>query len=293
MCAPTRSQIVCAMARFRSLITLANVLAATALFVALGGTAMAGPVVDLITGKDVKDGSLTGRDVRNGTLRAADLNSSDLAALRQTGPRGDAGPVGPQGERGAAGPQGERGEQGPQGPKGERGPEGPRGATGTVDTSNFYDKTASDGRYYTKGDADGRYWTKSEADGRFMNNCERGTMTGYVEVNGSSSFPSTPTTQGVSGWNCTGKPIRVKRNGVGDYHVVFDDQDYLIQMAVASADYYSPNIVATTSQAFQIGRENNSATEWPYPTVGVMVRLRDHNGAAVDGTFRLMAMPRP
>jgi hypothetical protein len=37
-----------------------------------------------------------------------------------------------------------KGRAGPQGPQGERGPQGP---TGTVDTSNFYDRAASDARF--------------------------------------------------------------------------------------------------------------------------------------------------
>lgn len=58
-----------------------------------------------------------------------------------TGPAGAPGPVGPAG---AVGPSGAAGVPGPQG---ERGPAGLAGDTGTVDTSAFYDKTASDARF--------------------------------------------------------------------------------------------------------------------------------------------------
>jgi hypothetical protein len=126
-----------------------------------------------------------------------------------------------------------------------------------------------------------------------MEACERGTMTGYAEIDGSASFSASPTTEGVRGWNCTGEPIRVRRRAAGDYDIVFDGQDYRIQMGLVSADYSSPNVIATVSQAFQIGRENPSANDWPYPTVGIMVRLRDHNGNPVDAKFRVMALPRP
>ena len=272
------------MARLRSLATLANLLAAAAVFIALGGTAVAEPLRDLVTGKDVKDSSLTGVDVRDGSLRTADLRARDLEALR--GQKGDAGPAGPAGATGPigpAGPAGQQGEAGARGPQGERGPAGPKGETGTVDTSQFFDKTASDARYYTKGDA----------DGKFLDKCERGSMTGYAEINGSSSFPSTPTANGVSGWNCTGAPIRARRTGTGSYEVVFDNQDYLIQMAIGSADYYHPTTTVSVSQAYQIGHGDGSGGSFPYPTVGVIVNLRDHNGSPVDGRFRVMAMPRP
>ena len=58
------------MRALRSQLTYANVVATLALFLALGGVGYAAVVV---TGKNVKDGSLTGKDVRDGSLRTADL----------------------------------------------------------------------------------------------------------------------------------------------------------------------------------------------------------------------------
>jgi hypothetical protein len=79
----------------------AHVLGAVALFVSLGGTAMANDSVRaFITGAQVRDGSLTGRDVRNRSIAAADLAPGVLRA----GPQGLGGPQGPQGDRGPAGP---------------------------------------------------------------------------------------------------------------------------------------------------------------------------------------------
>src|SRR4051794_36823991 len=56
-----------------------------ALFVALGGTSMAAIV---ITGKNVKNGSLTGTDIKNGSLHSSDvagLKGADLAANALSG----------------------------------------------------------------------------------------------------------------------------------------------------------------------------------------------------------------
>jgi hypothetical protein len=76
----------------------AHVLGAVALFVSLGGTAMANDSVRaFITGAQVRDGSLTGRDVRNRSIASADLAPGVLRA-------GPQGPAGPQGDRGPAGP---------------------------------------------------------------------------------------------------------------------------------------------------------------------------------------------
>jgi Pectinesterase len=78
----------------------AHVLAGLALFVALGGTAIANDSVRaLITGADVRNGSLTGRDVKNRSLTRADLARGVLR-------RGPAGPQGPAGARGPVGPAG-------------------------------------------------------------------------------------------------------------------------------------------------------------------------------------------
>ena len=91
----------------------AHVVSAIALFVALGGTAMANDQVRaFITGADVRNGSLTGSDVRNRSLTGRDvrdrsLTAADLApSVRRAGPAGAAGPQGPAGERGPTGPAG-------------------------------------------------------------------------------------------------------------------------------------------------------------------------------------------
>lgn len=76
----------------------ATVVAYLALFVALGGTSYAAIVV---TGKNVKDGSLTGKDVRNHSLAGIDLSKVTVQSLR--GRAGAIGPQGPKGETGAAG----------------------------------------------------------------------------------------------------------------------------------------------------------------------------------------------
>lgn len=80
----------------------ATVIAAVAVF--LSGVAGA-TAANLITGSEIKDGSLTGADVKRGSLSAQDLSRSARRRLRgQTGATGSAGPQGPPGEPGTAGP---------------------------------------------------------------------------------------------------------------------------------------------------------------------------------------------
>jgi hypothetical protein len=108
----------------------AGVAATLALLLSLAGGATA-TTIALITGDDVKDGSLSGvdladhsiggkklkrrsvgakhlrvdsvttRQVRDGTLTSGDLSSDAIAALK--GAKGEPGPAGPQGQAGPAG----------------------------------------------------------------------------------------------------------------------------------------------------------------------------------------------
>jgi hypothetical protein len=78
---------------------------------------------------------ITGRDIKDGTVARKDLSTSVRAQLKtpktgQTGPQGPAGPKGDPGavgERGPAGPAGARGPAGPKGDPGLKGDPGPKG----------------------------------------------------------------------------------------------------------------------------------------------------------------------
>ncbi len=119
-------------------LSYANVIATVALFVALGGTAVAGSQL-LLTGANVKDGSLTGADIKSGSLSVRNLSSAAVRALK--------GKVGPRGATGAKGDIGAQGLVGAQGAPGLQGPSGTQGvgittavATGT-DATNYQDLT--------------------------------------------------------------------------------------------------------------------------------------------------------
>ena len=84
--------------------------ACLALFFAIGGPAFGADAVShaarLITGKQIKNGTVTTKDVKNGSLLSADFKSGQL-------PYGAQGPIGPQG------PKGDTGDTGPStGPAG-------------------------------------------------------------------------------------------------------------------------------------------------------------------------------
>jgi hypothetical protein len=97
--------------------TPAMVVAMLALFVALGGTAVA-TTSTLITGRQIKNSSITGADVKNKSLSPIDFRGSVRGAQGAAGPPG---PVGPQGLQGPAGDKGDKGDNGDKGDTGDAG----------------------------------------------------------------------------------------------------------------------------------------------------------------------------
>ena len=104
-------------------------LAGAALFVALGGSAVAAS--GLIHASDIAPSAVTSRAIRNGAVEPKDLSTSAraLIAAGQIGPKGDAGSA-TQGATGASGSNGANGANGAEGAKGSNGANGPNGANG-------------------------------------------------------------------------------------------------------------------------------------------------------------------
>jgi len=154
----------------------------------LAVTAAAGVLVGVGgVGGAVAGNMLTGHDIKNGTLGMRDLNHYTQNQIDQGGDRG------PRGRRGPEGAQGPKGDTGAQGPKGDTGPQGPAGAPGLngrngvsgyeVDTWNYTKDASSDmGASYPgvgggaiatvacttgKEALGGGYWFKSEGDNGF------------------------------------------------------------------------------------------------------------------------------
>jgi hypothetical protein len=94
--------------------------AVVALLVAvLAGGGVATGARSLITGADIKDGSITGNDIKAGSLSTRLFANSTSGGRVLRGPRGTQGTPGLQGAAGPSGPQGLPGPPGPAGPAGE------------------------------------------------------------------------------------------------------------------------------------------------------------------------------
>ena len=123
------------------------IVAMLALFVGLGGTAVAAGNA-LITGRQIANSSITGADVKNKSLTPTDFRGSVRGARGPAGPQGPqgtpgpTGPPGPQGIEGPTGSQGPQGLPGPTGPPGAQGPKGDKGDKGDPGPSDsFYSYT--------------------------------------------------------------------------------------------------------------------------------------------------------
>lgn len=115
----------------------AIVVAIVAVVLAMTGSAFAAK--ELITGRDIKNGSITRADLARNTIsslsgrqgpagaRGQDGFSGPPGPVGATGAKGETGPAGPKGETGERGPAGSTGSPGRLGPQGEQGPIGPPG----------------------------------------------------------------------------------------------------------------------------------------------------------------------
>jgi hypothetical protein len=116
--------------------------AGVALFIALGGTAVA--AAGLIHSGDIAPGAVTSKAIRNDGVKPWDLNTRTKELLHGAkgvaGAKGDTGVSGSPGANGANGPSGANGADGTNGANGANGANGPNGANG-ADGTNGTDGT--------------------------------------------------------------------------------------------------------------------------------------------------------
>ncbi len=126
--------------------TPGTVLATVAVVAAMGGTATAATV---ITGAQIKDGSVSGRDVKDGSLTSRDMNKGmrELMARMNGHKHSDPEPgeKGDKGDRGEKGDRGDAGERGATGAKGDSTPQVVRSAPGEAATFSKDDVIAVTG----------------------------------------------------------------------------------------------------------------------------------------------------
>lgn len=116
--------------RIRANASPAMVLACIAVVLAMAGSAFAAR--SLITGADIKDGSISRADLSRSVVKSLKGKRGPAGPAGRDGSEGPQGSAGPAGPQGAAGARGATGAPGPQGEQGEQGPPGSDGAPGQV-----------------------------------------------------------------------------------------------------------------------------------------------------------------
>jgi hypothetical protein len=105
------------------------IIAGAALFIALGGSAVA---AGLIHAGDIAPGAVTSSAIRDGAVKPNDLSTATEDLLQGApGERGRTGPAGAAGSNGANGPNGANGIDGKNGTNGADGSNGTNGTDGT------------------------------------------------------------------------------------------------------------------------------------------------------------------
>jgi hypothetical protein len=138
-----------------------NVVGYIAVFIALGGTAVALPGRNTVDSGDIKNGEVGSADVENDGLTGEDIDEGSLTGVQgPQGERGPEGPIGPEGPRGATGAQG------PEGPQGATGPQGPAGTAGAAgpDFAGSYGNLTIAGNAVGTGEVDGTLDASDLAD---------------------------------------------------------------------------------------------------------------------------------
>lgn len=122
-----------------------TILACVAVALIVGTTSAT--AATLITGKEIKNGTITAKDIKRGSLTQSRLAPGLRERLQTVGAQGGsalpgpAGAPGAPGAPGAKGDQGEKGDQGPQGPQGVPGPRRSAGNWGVINRNTIHSPT--------------------------------------------------------------------------------------------------------------------------------------------------------
>jgi hypothetical protein len=175
------------------------VLAGAALFVVLGGSAVAAN--GLIHAGDIAPGAVTSGAIRSGAVEPRDLSSATRALLVSgpgaTGAKGDNGSSGASGGNGSVGPSGANGANGANGPNGANGADGAKGSNGVDGTNGANGANGPNGANGANGSdgtdgVDGAKGTNG-TNGVNGTNGTNGTIASLSAKQGATALPTGPT----------------------------------------------------------------------------------------------------
>ncbi len=177
------------------------VLAVAALFVVLGGSAVAAN--GLIHASDIAPGAVTSRAIKNGSVEPRNLSTATRALLV-----GDPGAAGAKGDSGSSGAPGANGANGPNGANGAKGADGVNGTSGATGTAGVNGTNGANGLSGADG-ADGADGVNG-ANGANGANGPNGAN-GVDGTDGVDGAKGSNGTNGVNGTNGTIAPLSAKQ----------------------------------------------------------------------------------
>jgi hypothetical protein len=236
-----------------------NALGLVAIFIALGGSAVAAQVAkNTVTSKSIKNGTVASKDVKDDDLTTEDIDESTLNGI-----------------------------QGPQGPRGETGPQGPAGpATGAAGG-------ALTGTYPNPGLAASSVTGANVQDGSLVFGedvavrCATGLANGGAIVTGGGGIPATFSGDNAhfeDRFDCqdfTGQQVQVRRTAAGDYCVRFPSG--LKGVPIASKGIGTGEAVVATSEV-----AGGTVCPAPAQDGDFVVQLSTSGGAAIDAPFSIV-----
>jgi hypothetical protein len=95
----------------------------------------------LITGKQIKNGTITAQDIKRGSVTQSRLAPGLRERLQPVGAQGGSALPGPAGAQGAAGAKGDKGDKGEKGEKGDPGPKRSSGNWGVINRNTIHSPT--------------------------------------------------------------------------------------------------------------------------------------------------------
>lgn len=189
--------------------TPSAVLAGAALFIALGGSAIAAD--GLIQTRDIAPGAVTSKAIKNGAVQPHDLSKRTRALMRAggglVGAKGDTGSIGAPGGNGANGANGPNGANGANGLDGFDGTQGSNGTDGLNGTNGIDGTNGLAGKDGTNG-LDGKVGANG-LDGKDGTNGVDGNVgaNGLDGTNGTNGLDGKDGTNGSDGANGTVAPL--------------------------------------------------------------------------------------
>jgi len=179
-------------------------LAGAALFIVLGGSAVA--ATGLIRARDIAPGAVTGKAIKDGAVEPKDLSAGTQALLA-----GGQGPTGAKGDTGASGGSGAKGDTGASGGSGAKGETGPAGTTGAHGENGVAGSPGSNGANGANG-PNGANGTNG-IDGAVGPKGAEGTQgpKGAEGAQGPQGPQGTAGTNGTNGTNGTVTPLSAKQ----------------------------------------------------------------------------------